>query len=60
MVPEAPDRELDWISNRVEKVFYQMGHVTLVGGGRNLEFLPEFCQLKKHSFGFVGHRSSEV
>ena len=37
-----------------------MGHISLVGGGRNLDLLPEFHQLKDHRFEFVGQRISEV
>ena len=52
--------ELGWISNRAEKVFYRMRHERLVYGISNLEFLTDFSQLKEKSFGFIGHRRSEV
>ena len=37
-----------------------MGYGILVGIGSNLEFLPEFHQLKEHRFGFIGHRRIEL
>ena len=55
-----PGEELDRISNRIEKVFYCMGHIRFVGGGRNLEFLTELRQLKERRFRVIGHRSSEI
>ena len=39
----VPVEDLDWSSNLAEKGFFQMGSGGLVGGCRNLEFLPEFC-----------------
>ena len=53
VVLKVPDEELYWISNRAEKVFYWMGHGSLLDGGRNLEFLPEFHQFKENRFGVV-------
>ena len=52
--------DFDWSSNRVQKAFDRMGHGRLVGGGSNLEFLPEFCQLKEHCFEFVGYISRDI
>ena len=51
--------DLDWGSNYVEKVFFQMGHIRFVGGSNNLEFLPEFHHMEENCFDFIGYRISE-
>ena len=51
MVLKVPGEELEHNSTCVEKVFAHMGHGILVGGGRNLELLMEFRQLKEHRLG---------
>ena len=56
----VPVEELYWSSNRMEKVFSQMGHGRFVDGSTNFEFLLEFCQLKEQFFGLIGHKRSEV
>ena len=57
---KVPGEELDWISKSTEKVFAQIKHGRLVHEIINLEFLPEFHQLKEKIFGFIGHSSSQV
>ena len=60
MVLKVKAEDLYRISNCVEKVFSLMEHIKFLGVSSNLEFLPEFQELKEHHFWFIGHESSEV
>ena len=60
VVLKVPGEELDWRSELMEKLLAWMGHGSLLGGGRKIEFPPELCQLKEHRFRFEVHRSNEV
>ena len=51
VVIKVPGEELDRSSNCAEKVFAQMGHGSLLDESSELEFLPEFFQLKETFLG---------
>ena len=50
---KVPIEELYQRSNFLEKLFAWIGHRSMVGGSSNIDFLPEFRQIREHCFGFI-------